>query len=56
MSQIFAAEGGYQIFTLGGQEWFWLIFAAAVAVLALLVGLGDDARRAGQGRRHGEDG
>ena len=38
MSQIFAAEGGYQIFTLGGQEWFWLIFAAAVAVLALLVG------------------
>jgi K(+)-stimulated pyrophosphate-energized sodium pump len=32
------AEGGYQNFQLGGQEWFWLIFSAAVAVVALLVG------------------
>ena len=23
-----AAEGGYQIFELGGTEWFWLIFSA----------------------------
>ena len=38
MSQIVVAEGGYQNFTLGGQEWFWLIFAVAVALLALVVG------------------
>jgi len=38
MSQIVAAEGGYQIFTLGGQEWFWLIFAVAVALIALVAG------------------
>ena len=23
-----AAEGGYQVFTLDGAEWFWLIFSA----------------------------
>ncbi|MGZ8751916.1 MAG: sodium-translocating pyrophosphatase [Acidimicrobiia bacterium] len=33
-----AAEGGYQSFTLGGAEWFWLIFSAATAILAILVG------------------
>ncbi len=38
MSQIVAAEGGYQLFQLGGQEWFWLCFAAAVAVVALIIG------------------
>ena len=38
MQQTFAAEGGYQIFTLGTSEWFWLIFAAAVAVVAVIVG------------------
>jgi K(+)-stimulated pyrophosphate-energized sodium pump len=35
---IVAAEGGYQAFELGGAEWFWLLFAAGTAVLALLVG------------------
>ncbi len=34
-----AAEGGYQIFTLDGAAWFWLIFSAVTALLALLVGL-----------------
>ncbi len=36
---IFAAEGGWQEFTLGTTEWLWLWFSAATAVLALLVGL-----------------
>ena len=35
---ILASEGGFQDFTLGGAEWFWLLFSAATAVLALLVG------------------
>ena len=35
----FAAEGGYQLFKLGGAEWFWLVFSAVTAVVALLVGL-----------------
>ncbi|MFZ4518605.1 MAG: sodium-translocating pyrophosphatase [Microthrixaceae bacterium] len=39
MTQILAAEGGYQVFRLDSQEWFWLLFAAGVAVIALLVGL-----------------
>ncbi|HEY3672581.1 MAG TPA: sodium/proton-translocating pyrophosphatase, partial [Acidimicrobiia bacterium] len=34
-----AAEGGYQVFTLNGEAWFWLIFSAVTAVLALFVGL-----------------
>ncbi len=34
-----AAEGGYQVFELGSSEWFWLIFSAATAILALLVGV-----------------
>src|SRR3712207_699222 len=38
MLDVLAAEGGYQAFELGGAEWFWLIFSAATAVLALLVG------------------
>jgi K(+)-stimulated pyrophosphate-energized sodium pump len=32
------AEGGYQDFVLGGQEWFWLVFAVVVALIALGVG------------------
>ena len=35
---VLAAEGGYQEFTLGGAEWFWLWFSAATAILALAVG------------------
>ena len=35
---VLAAEGGYQVFTLGSSEWFWLIFAALTAVLAICVG------------------
>jgi K(+)-stimulated pyrophosphate-energized sodium pump len=38
MTHVLAAEGGYQIFELGGQEWFWLIFCAAISVVALVVG------------------
>ncbi|MEA3018571.1 MAG: K(+)-stimulated pyrophosphate-energized sodium pump, partial [Actinomycetota bacterium] len=38
MLHVLAAEGGYQAFKLGGAEWFWLVFSAATAVLALLVG------------------
>ena len=38
MTHVLAAEGGYQIFELGGQEWFWLVFCAVISVLALLVG------------------
>ncbi len=33
-----ATEGGYQVFELAGGEWFWLIFSAATALLALAVG------------------
>jgi K(+)-stimulated pyrophosphate-energized sodium pump len=38
MSQVLAAEGGYQLFTLGSSEWFWLWFCVAVALLALIAG------------------
>ena len=38
MSALWAAEGGYQSFELGGGEWFWLIFSAATALIALAVG------------------
>jgi K(+)-stimulated pyrophosphate-energized sodium pump len=33
-----AAEGGYQVFTLGSSEWFWLIFSAVTALVAIAVG------------------
>ncbi len=33
-----AAEGGYQVFTLDSAAWFWLIFSAVTALLALAVG------------------
>jgi len=38
MTSIFAAEGGYQDFVLHGGEWFWLIFSAGTALLAIAVG------------------
>jgi K(+)-stimulated pyrophosphate-energized sodium pump len=38
MTHVLASEGGYQAFHLGGAEWFWLVFSAATAVLAVLVG------------------
>jgi K(+)-stimulated pyrophosphate-energized sodium pump len=38
MTSIFAAEGGYQDFVLHGGEWFWLLFAAGTALLAIAVG------------------
>jgi len=34
----FYSEGGFQEFTLGGAEWFWLIAAAATAVGAIVAG------------------
>jgi len=34
-----ASEGGYQVFTLDSAAWFWLIFAAVTALLALAVGV-----------------
>jgi K(+)-stimulated pyrophosphate-energized sodium pump len=48
---ILASEGGFQNFTLGGAEWFWLLFSAATAILALLVGfaLSRGVLRADQG-------
>ena len=38
MLHVLAAEGGYQDFTLHGAEWFWLLFSAATALLAIGVG------------------
>ncbi len=38
MLNIIASEGGYQTFELAGGEWFWLIFSAATALLAIAVG------------------
>src|SRR5262245_29468069 len=35
---VLAAEGGYQSFELGGTEWFWLVFSAVTALVALGVG------------------
>ncbi len=32
------AEGSYQVFELGSNEWFWLWFSAVTAVIALMVG------------------
>jgi K(+)-stimulated pyrophosphate-energized sodium pump len=39
MLNVLAAEGGWQAFELGGGDWFWLIFSALTALLALGVGL-----------------
>ncbi|MEY2567547.1 MAG: K(+)-stimulated pyrophosphate-energized sodium pump [Actinomycetota bacterium] len=38
MTHLLASEGGYQAFELGGAEWFWLVFSAGTAVLAIIVG------------------
>src|SRR5690242_10777516 len=38
MLHLLASEGGYQEFTLGGAEWFWLFFSGAAALLAIAVG------------------
>ena len=38
MLHVLAAEGGYQEFTLGGAETFWLIFSGLTALLAIGVG------------------
>jgi K(+)-stimulated pyrophosphate-energized sodium pump len=38
MFHVLAAEGGYQVFELGGAEWFWLIFSAVTALLAIGTG------------------
>jgi K(+)-stimulated pyrophosphate-energized sodium pump len=38
MSHVLAAEGGYQVFTLHGGEWFILIASALTALLAIAVG------------------
>jgi K(+)-stimulated pyrophosphate-energized sodium pump len=38
MQHLLAAEGGYQEFALGGAEWFWLVFSAVTALVALAVG------------------
>ena len=39
MTGIVAGEGGWQAFTLTSTEWTWLIIAAVVGVLALLIGV-----------------
>jgi K(+)-stimulated pyrophosphate-energized sodium pump len=33
-----AAEGGYQVFHLNSEAWFWLFFSAVTALLAIAVG------------------
>ena len=33
-----ATEGGYQVFHLDDAAWFWLIFSAVTALLAIAVG------------------
>ena len=38
MFHVLAAEGGYQEFTLGGIEEFWLLFAGLTSLLAIGVG------------------
>jgi K(+)-stimulated pyrophosphate-energized sodium pump len=38
MNHLLAAEGGYQEFSLGGPEMFWLYFSAATALVAIAVG------------------
>ncbi|MGH9182569.1 MAG: sodium-translocating pyrophosphatase [Acidimicrobiales bacterium] len=38
MPHVLAAEGGYQDFTLAGGEWFWLVFSALTAAVAIWVG------------------
>ena len=51
MPIVLAAEGGFQEFTLGTTEWWWLIFAFATSLLAIVVGflLSRGVLRADQG-------
>src|SRR5579883_1728512 len=35
-----AAEGTYQVFTLRGTDWFWLVFSMITAILAIITGFG----------------
>jgi K(+)-stimulated pyrophosphate-energized sodium pump len=37
---VVVAEGGYQVFELGGAEWFWLFFALGTSLLAIVTGFG----------------
>ncbi|MGE0879624.1 MAG: sodium-translocating pyrophosphatase [Acidimicrobiia bacterium] len=48
---MFAAEGGYQVFTLHGGEWLVLLASAVTALIAIAVGFGlmRDVLRADQG-------
>ncbi len=39
MLHVFASEGGYQDFHLTGTEWFWLVFSAGTALLAIANGV-----------------
>ena len=50
-----AAEGGYQVFTLNGEAWFWLIFSAVTVILAFLVRALPHAWRARRRRGHPDD-
>ncbi len=36
---LLASEGGYQVFELRTADWWWLVFAAITAVIAILVGV-----------------
>ncbi len=38
MTELLAAEGGYQVFDLRGGEFAWLFFSVATALLAILIG------------------
>ena len=38
MPAIFAAEGGYQVFTLTGGDWAILVLSVVAALLAIAVG------------------
>jgi K(+)-stimulated pyrophosphate-energized sodium pump len=38
MLHVFAGEGGYQTFKLTGTEWFWLVFSAVTALIAIANG------------------
>ena len=38
MFHVLATEGGYQDFSIGGAEWFWLAFSGLTALLAIGVG------------------
>ncbi|HLE94733.1 MAG TPA: sodium-translocating pyrophosphatase, partial [Acidimicrobiia bacterium] len=51
MPTVLAAEGGFQEFTLGSTEWWWLGFAMAASLLAIVVGflLSRGVLRADQG-------